>query len=91
MNTRELSPGTESRVQLMGSRGGFSLAELMVVLVIIAILLAISVPVIKNGQSQRELANSVAYMSTTLQWAMAQARKSGQTVYMGFKWRYDRN
>lgn len=75
----------------MRAREGFSLAELMVVLVIIAILLAITVPVIKNGQSQREMANSVAYMSTNFQWAMTEARKSGQTVYMGFKWRYDRN
>jgi prepilin-type N-terminal cleavage/methylation domain-containing protein len=91
MKTRELSPGRKPLVHLTGARNGFSLAELMVVLVIIAILLAITVPVIKNGQSQRELANSVAYMSTNFQWAMSEARKSGQTVYMGFKWRYDRN
>ena len=91
MITRELSPGRKPCAHFVCSRNGFSLAELMVVLVIIAILMAISVPVIKNGQSQRELANSVAYMSTNLQWAMAEARKSGQTIYMGFKWRYDRN
>ncbi len=70
---------------------GFSLVELMVVLVIIAILIGIAAPVIKNGQSQREIANSVSYFTTNLQWAMTEARKSGQRVFLGFKWDYDRN
>jgi len=63
----------------------------MVVLVIIAILIGIAAPIIKNGQSQRELANSVSYFTTNLQWAMTEARKSGQRVFLGFKWDYDRN
>jgi len=63
----------------------------MVVLVIIAIIIGIAVPAIKNGQSQRELANSVSFFATNLQWAMSEARKSGQRIFLGFKCGYDRS
>ncbi len=70
---------------------GYSLVELMVVLVIIAIIIGVAIPSIKNGQSQRELANSVGLFATNVQYAMTEARKSGQRVFLGFKYAYDQS
>jgi len=68
---------------------GFTLVELLVVMVIVALIMVLAVPALRSTQSERYMVGAASAFATNIQWAMNQARKSGNPVYLVFKWGYD--
>jgi len=70
---------------------GFTLTELLVVLLIIALAISIAVPAIMGGRNQRVLVASASRLSSDIQWAMTEAKKSGTNIYLAFKYDFSRD
>jgi len=68
---------------------GFTLVELLVVMAIIALIMVLAVPALRSNQSQRQMVGATSGFITNIQWAMNQARKSGNYIYLAFKYSYD--
>ena len=63
---------------------GFSLIELLVVLLIFAILIAITVPSFISSRPERNLAAAVDNFATNFSYARAKATQTGSNVYIAF-------
>ena len=66
------------------SKGGFSLIELMVVLIILAILISITVPSLIASQPERNLAAAGDRFANDINYCRAKAEATGNPVYLGF-------
>lgn len=71
------------------NKKGFTLVELLTVLVVIAILLAIALPAMLTNRNQRKLVGVVGDFISDVQWARTQAAKDGNPVYLVFKGQFD--
>jgi prepilin-type N-terminal cleavage/methylation domain-containing protein len=67
-----------------GSRGGFSLIELLVVITILAILMAIVIPSLISTQPTRNLAAASEKFGLDMKFAMQTAASTGNDVIVGF-------
>lgn len=67
-----------------GSKKGFSLLELLVVMVIMVTLMAISGPALSGLKSNRDFGNSVITVAETLERARAHAMAHNTYVWVGF-------
>jgi len=63
---------------------GFSLVEILVVLLIFAIMIAITVPSLVSSLPERNLAASGDIFANDINYARAKAESTGNTVYLGF-------
>jgi prepilin-type N-terminal cleavage/methylation domain-containing protein len=68
---------------------GFSLIELLVVLLIFAILIAITVPSFISSRPERNLASAIDIFATDFGYARAKATQTGSNVYIAFDMRPD--
>jgi prepilin-type N-terminal cleavage/methylation domain-containing protein len=64
--------------------GGFSLVEILVVLLIFAIMVAIAIPSLISSQPERNLAAAGDVFANDVSYARAKAESTGNTVYLGF-------
>lgn len=71
------------------NKKGFTLVELLTVLVVIAIMLAIALPAMFSNRNQRKLIGVVDDFTADVRWARTQAAKDGNTVYLIFKSQFD--
>lgn len=70
-------------------RGGFSLVEVLVVLLIFAILVSIAVPTLVSMQPQRNLAAAGERFAGDISYCRARAAATGNNVYLGFLYPHD--
>ena len=63
---------------------GFSLVEILVVLLIFAIMVAITVPSLVSTQPERNLAAAGDMFANDINYARAKAEATGNSVYLGF-------
>ena len=77
--------------EMRGARrcAGFSLVELMVVLLIFAILMAIAVPSLMSTQPERNLAAAGDLFANDFNYMRAKAEATGNNVYLMFEHRPD--
>ena len=68
---------------------GFSLIELLVVLLIFAILIAIAVPSLIASQPERNLAAAAERFANDMNYARSKAEATGNTVFVGFQFGMD--
>ncbi|MEZ5337717.1 MAG: prepilin-type N-terminal cleavage/methylation domain-containing protein [bacterium] len=66
------------------AQSGFSLIELLVVLLIFAILIAITVPSFMSTRPERNLASAVDVFATDFGYARAKAQQTGSRVFIAF-------
>lgn len=71
------------------STAGFSLVELLVVLLILAILIAITVPSLIASQPERNLAAAGDRFANDINFCRAMAEATGNSVYLGFMFSED--
>ncbi|MEP0813797.1 MAG: prepilin-type N-terminal cleavage/methylation domain-containing protein [bacterium] len=70
---------------------GFTLIEMLVVMLIVGGLLAIALRGLIGSKAERELAGSVDTFASDLRWARSQAEKTGNMVYVAFLYEFDPN
>lgn len=81
----ELGRPTGSRPQ----RRGFSLVEILVVLLILAILISIVVPTLIATQPQRNLAAASERFANDINYCRSKAEATGNSIYMAFECQVD--
>lgn len=70
-------------------RGGFSLVEVLVVLLIFAILVSVAVPTLVSMQPQRNLAAAGERFAGDISYCRSRASATGNNVYLGFLYPHD--
>lgn len=58
-------------------------------MVIITLIMVLAVPALRSTQSERQVVGAASGFVTNVQWSINQARKSGNPIYLVFKWSYD--
>jgi len=79
----------EGNAPVRESTGGFSLVELLVVLLILGILVSIASPTLIATAPERNLAAAGDRFANDINYARAKAEATGNNVYLGFKFRPD--
>lgn len=72
-------------------RGGFSLVELLVVMLVFAILMSIAVPSLIASQPERNLAAAGDTFANDFNYCRAKAESTGNNVYLAFEFETDPN
>lgn len=71
-----------TKIQNQNSKNGFSLIELLLVLFIISLSVALSVPAINTGLNHLEIKGAAKYLATTLRYARNQAISEKTAYYV---------
>ena len=69
----------------MKSRQGFTLFEMLVVLIILGFLLLLTVPNLMEVYRQKELQNSAVLLHNDLRWAQARAGSQQENIQVKFQ------